>query len=1050
MTAEGSPEHVPIEALLAHREWVRALARSIYFDRNDADDLEQETWRIALERPPRHSRSLRAWFATAVRHAAISAGRKTRVRSAREAAAQARGSDPSPTESLAAAELQTRIARAVLDLEEPYRTTVVLRYFDGLEAAAIAVRLRVPVETVRTRLKRAIERLRARMRVENEDDRASWCLLVFGGRTGDGTPLAPVAATVSTTTALGGGLAMATGTKLVVAAVVLAAGAAWWATRQHDPTQSRVGVASAPVPGSDAAASAPATRASRNRVRGEAEADATAKSVASVPAPEAPLGPDVVHGRVIDDETSAPVPKATVSLVWEHARRPRTEPTTVTAADGTFRIPDAKDGTFGELLLHGDGYADCLVDLPWRDQNTKLAKNDAGDVRIFRGKRIAGRVVASDGVSPVAGARILLSTSGGSSSLMWINDAIDRGTTDGSGVISLDRVPPSHAWPYTVFAVMKAGVGWAKLPGDAGRVDTEGVTVTLRPNGGATVTVRDEAGAPKAGVEVCASPRFEPLGPRPEWDVGHDVDVRDSSETSLFLVKTDPQGVARFASLPTVDERPVYDFVVADRTKGARAWKSATVRAGETATVEVVVNAPRSRWISGLVHDADGKPVAGATFRVGRVNGATTTGADGRFRILVVDAGAWSDRDCIQVKAAGFAELERSIKPDPNKDVLELDLVMKPASPISGRVVDQDGKPVAGANVSTERDDASINGRQVTTDEGGRFTFRDTTAGEYRLQVRPPSPEDEWEYMPPYAVRGGEKDAVLLQRRTAPGKARVVVTIVDDAGAPLAPDQASTDGVDESASSAYAKHGRIELGNGRVVIERMKPGRWNLWLHVPDRLGRVARVEVPDAQVDVAVRVVVEKPGVVRGRVDVGDTGAPMPQMVVPALADGTELKDWAYPHGPKMVRAARVAADGTFEFPEVMPGRWRIFTPGVDFVGEGFADVPAGGEGACVVRMTQTGTVALRLAAASPTKTVECWFGREDAPLRKWASRSVSTDGRTALESRLAPGRWRWRVSFPSEGSWGLVRVAAETQEGEVLVTAGQTVRVEVPVVPK
>jgi hypothetical protein len=150
------------------------------------------------------------------------------------------------------------------------------------------------------------------------------------------------------------------------------------------------------------------------------------------------------------------------------------------------------------------------------------------------------------------------------------------------------------------------------------------------------------------------------------------------------------------------------------------------------------------------------------------------------------------------------------------------------------------------------------------------------------------------------------------------------------------------------------------------------------------------------------------------------------------------------------MVGAARVAADGTFEFPEVIPGRWRIFTPTGDFVGEGFADVPAGGEGTCIVRMTQTGTVSLRLAAASPSRSVECWFGRDGAPLRRWASRSVSANGSTALESKLPPGRWRWRVSFPSDGSWGLVRVVAETQEGDVLVTAGQTALIDVAVVPK
>jgi hypothetical protein len=51
----------------------------------------------------------------------------------------------------------------VLALEEPYRETVLLRYFENLPPRAIARRLAVPVETVRTRLKRALETLRARL-----------------------------------------------------------------------------------------------------------------------------------------------------------------------------------------------------------------------------------------------------------------------------------------------------------------------------------------------------------------------------------------------------------------------------------------------------------------------------------------------------------------------------------------------------------------------------------------------------------------------------------------------------------------------------------------------------------------------------------------------------------------------------------------------------------------------------------------------------------------------------------------------------------------------
>ena len=50
MTADRPP--TPIETLLAEREWVRALARSLLADSNRADDVEQQTWLSAMRRPP--------------------------------------------------------------------------------------------------------------------------------------------------------------------------------------------------------------------------------------------------------------------------------------------------------------------------------------------------------------------------------------------------------------------------------------------------------------------------------------------------------------------------------------------------------------------------------------------------------------------------------------------------------------------------------------------------------------------------------------------------------------------------------------------------------------------------------------------------------------------------------------------------------------------------------------------------------------------------------------------------------------------------------------
>ena len=53
----GAP--VPVDELLAHREWVRRMAGSLARDDAEADDLAQEAWVTALEHPPSHAASVR-------------------------------------------------------------------------------------------------------------------------------------------------------------------------------------------------------------------------------------------------------------------------------------------------------------------------------------------------------------------------------------------------------------------------------------------------------------------------------------------------------------------------------------------------------------------------------------------------------------------------------------------------------------------------------------------------------------------------------------------------------------------------------------------------------------------------------------------------------------------------------------------------------------------------------------------------------------------------------------------------------------------------------
>ncbi|MFQ5653621.1 MAG: RNA polymerase sigma factor [Planctomycetota bacterium] len=169
------PEH-----LLEHAGWLRALARSLVRDPSSAEDLMQQTWTAAIEAPPRQEGAARAWLGSVVRNLAARRHREMVRRHRRERlVARHEGVESSTGSLLERAELQRRVVDAVLALEEPYRTTVLLRFFEEMEPGDVARRLGIPVATVWTRLNRAMEKLRAALDSEYGDRRSAWCSLLL-------------------------------------------------------------------------------------------------------------------------------------------------------------------------------------------------------------------------------------------------------------------------------------------------------------------------------------------------------------------------------------------------------------------------------------------------------------------------------------------------------------------------------------------------------------------------------------------------------------------------------------------------------------------------------------------------------------------------------------------------------------------------------------------------------------------------------------------------------------------------------------------------------
>jgi RNA polymerase sigma-70 factor (ECF subfamily) len=168
-----------IPALLEEASWVRGLAAQLV--RGDgADDVAQDAVVAALDARPATDRSLKPWLATVVRKLAHTRRRGDARRRGREQAAAAEPAAPAGGEraddQLARAELLRLLGELVASLDEPSRSTVLLHYYEGLSSRQIAEREGVADATVRWRLARALDELRAALDRRTRGGRRAWCL----------------------------------------------------------------------------------------------------------------------------------------------------------------------------------------------------------------------------------------------------------------------------------------------------------------------------------------------------------------------------------------------------------------------------------------------------------------------------------------------------------------------------------------------------------------------------------------------------------------------------------------------------------------------------------------------------------------------------------------------------------------------------------------------------------------------------------------------------------------------------------------------------------
>lgn len=722
----------------------------------------------------------------------------------------------------------------------------------------------------------------------------------------------------------------------------------------------------------------------------------TAREAARRPA--APGAAEIRRGRVLDSVTQAPLPGA---LVWQAGLGTEEDvPWTWTAADGTFRLtlrgPDPAVGAaaVGHVPIShfalGSGRSVALKLLP--------AGTLAGQIVDAEGRPVAGATVSASPTDPgLIGRPDEKEARVGAEGRFLL-----RGLTPETGYrlfVKAEGFVP--AWEEAVLGKPGQGVPPVRI------VLSRGVTFTGR--------IVDPAGQPVAGADLALSIAAE--GPE---GTGFSMSTR-------VQASSDSTGRFRFQQVG----KGAYSLQVV-HPGFAPAYRSGTVGARRRPVVDIGdLTLEPGASLEGRVLDPSGAPVEGAQVFVSERpsarwtarmpmsasnEGPALTGPDGFFRIADLEDGQRFD---LSVDKPGYVLARVPGVEAPTQEPLQIEL--RPAQSLSGRVLDGERRPVGGAWISLVEvretgfgDDSSLSRSSRgagQTDEEGRFVLSQLEPGPLHLEVRAP----------------GFRTAELSGLRIAEGEEPSPLEIVLEKGAVL--------------------EGRVLDGNGQPVrqarIHVFFPDSRRFFgpSHRTDDRGHFQIAGLAAGE----HRVTAEPLGSglrAEGKVVLGDSGTYHLDLRLPFGVDvsghvvgeqGEPLRGaWLSLHPiqeaePRPGASARSAADGSFRFRDIPDGLYRLngSAPGhIDSPTEDEVLVAGREVGGLVLRLGRGGTITGRILGVAGEET---GLLRIEA-LREDSGESRSTAGHDmTYRISVAPGTWRVTAFLPSGlSATGTVSVGA------------------------
>lgn len=742
------PSALNPEAMIAHGDFIRALARTLIRDPERAEDLAQDAWVAALEAAPRAApvASPRAWLAGVTRNLA----RRSFRDGARQRRREPKGARPevvrSTQEIVEQEAIRRKVIDAVLALPEPYRTAITFRFYDELPPRKIAKRLGVPVDTVNSRIQRGLRALRKHLDSLHDGDRRAWCLALL--------PLAGLKLTAGGVIVGASSwtlLATAKAKGAAAAAVVLAALLSAWWMGLFERTGDTERATPPPVEGAAVVDtdSAGAARASSDETDGDVSGEHPSLVLVGrvVRADGEPLPPDltIAAATKMPPFSFIPIPAKkpaeAIACVHEGDCAPELAATAVhPAADGTFRLAGLPEA---EVYLHTlHPFLRVRASDPLRGVDTTTADPVPREIVLETGGVVEGVVLTPQGRS-VPSIEVTLRDEtlplGALSSVITKRESFTplTVTTSRDGSFRFERVPAGRR----VVIEVKAE-GWA--PSFAERVVASPgrsihVPVFLRRAGSLSGCVVDREGEPRVGIEV----RLQ------------SSTVAITAVPTRRAATTDEQGRFGFDGVSPGS----YALHLAGPGFFQRSVEELTVAAGEwIRDVRLAVGA--GLCIAGEVVDGEGEPVAGATVALARslvmsqlsemvtdtlMDARTRCDDAGRFLFCGLREGSYD----LTVEAEGFAPTK---VPRIVAGAEGIAVGIGRGGSIRGTVRSaRDGAPVAAVSISIrEASDAASDRtlfdlaadlpseRTATSDVEGNFAIDTLPAGAYDLEFEAP------------------------------------------------------------------------------------------------------------------------------------------------------------------------------------------------------------------------------------------------------------------------------------------------------------------------